>query len=211
MLLSLGSKRTGAIACAAVVSVGMATFVTRGTSSQHYLERADLERIASINREIARYVVTQGGRATVSFDRVVDYLNQSTIRIEAFERFQEDIAIVPAFGAGQYGIFPTPRDVALALIAKSDVIVLTDSDDGPVAPLPDEHQDPGILGGAVGMDQGASRAYLFDADCGYTVPGFRETAGRGRRSVSGMDHERRHLDHRRREPICALAFDRAEG
>ena len=136
MRLSLGSKRTGAIACAAVVSVGMATFVTRGTSSQHYLERADLERIASINREIARYVVTQGGRATVSFDRVVDYLNQSTIRIEAFERFQEDIAIVPAFGAGQYGIFPTPRDVALALIAKSDVIVLTDPTTGRSWPYP---------------------------------------------------------------------------
>jgi hypothetical protein len=114
----------------------MATFVTRGTLSQHHMERPDLERIALINREIAQYVLTQGGKATISFDRVMDYLNQGTIRIEAFERFQENIAIRPAFGAGDYGIFATPRDTAMALIAMSDVIVLTDATTNRSHPYP---------------------------------------------------------------------------
>ena len=67
---------------------------------------------------------------SISFDRVTDYLNLPSVRLFAFERFHKIIYFVPLFGNYAYGIFATPRDVAMALIMKSDVIVLTDPVEG---------------------------------------------------------------------------------
>jgi hypothetical protein len=87
----------------------------------------DLGRITWLNESIARYALAGGNPSpSISFDRVVDYLNLGTVRLVGYERFGRLLDLQPRFGHGQYGIFATPRDEALKLIADSDIVVLTD-------------------------------------------------------------------------------------
>jgi hypothetical protein len=63
----------------------------------------------------------------MSTDRVVDYDNAIIPELFSIERFHRKLEVDGRFGHGAYGIFATPRDEALRLLAQSDVIVLTDA------------------------------------------------------------------------------------
>ena len=92
---------------------------------------------ASINAVIDDYVVKNGlGQPKISFDRVSDFLNWGTLRLSVYERQHRLIDFDPLLGHSIYGIFATPRETALSLVAESDIIVLTDPVKGREAPYP---------------------------------------------------------------------------
>ena len=109
------------------VAVGLAMFISRGTGSQHYLERGDLRHVENVNRVIAEYVIDNAiTNPAISVDRVVDYLYFGTVQLYGYEHRRRLISFVPKFGAGAYGIFGTPHDVAMKLLQESDIVILTD-------------------------------------------------------------------------------------
>ena len=59
----------------------------------------------------------------MAIDRVVDYLNIGTIELDAFERFRQRLKFRKGL---DYDFMPTPREVALKIVADCDIIVLTD-------------------------------------------------------------------------------------
>lgn len=131
-LTAIQAILTIALAIAAFVS-----FVAAGSSTAGIVSRTDQENISNLNERVARYAVESGNsHPKVSFDRVVDYLNRGTISVYGFERFDRLIDFQPRFGHGEYGIFATPREVALKLVEDSDIIVLTDPVLGRSAPYP---------------------------------------------------------------------------
>jgi hypothetical protein len=136
--LSINKRRVSArylkaIFCAGLLAAALVIFTRHGTARQQYLERDDLERVAIINKTIARYVVENAiVDPKLSVDRVVDYLNLPTIRLATYESFGKIIYYAGRFG----GIFATPRELALQQIADSDVIVLTDPMRRREAPYP---------------------------------------------------------------------------
>ena len=120
-----------AVSVVVAVMIGLGCFVVRGLTPPNNKSLSDLQRITEINEAIDRYVIQNSlTQPSISFDRVTDYLNLPSVRLFAFERFHKIIYFVPLFGNYAYGIFATPRDVAMALIMKSDVIVLTDPVEG---------------------------------------------------------------------------------
>jgi hypothetical protein len=109
------------------VVIGSAMFLTNGTAPQHSLNRADLERINSINNAISNYIIDDAmPHPRISFDRVIEYLNAGTVQLFGYEGWRHFIDIVPEFGYGNYGIFATPRDIAMNLLQESDIVVLSD-------------------------------------------------------------------------------------
>ena len=133
-LVPVGRLRTGdsapgvgLIAAAVAFFVGFHVFLVRGTDVQHNMPRAELEKVTRFNETIADYVIRTGQpRTVVSFDRVSDFVNYATIRLFGFERTGKLVDLHPNLGHGIYGIFATPREVALKLVEESDIIVLTD-------------------------------------------------------------------------------------
>lgn len=125
-VIRLGRSMSVNIASFAVIT-SIAIFRTRGLSNAHMPSDTDLERIAAINTAMARYASDNKlDRITFSADRVVDYLNSSSIRLQGIEALHRNVQVVGLFGHGPYGIFATSRTDALRLIGESDVIVLTD-------------------------------------------------------------------------------------
>ena len=133
----LTAARVMAVVGAAAVVFGLGSFVQNGTKRQHYMPYADLMRVAELNRHAARWIADEAGsKAVMSLDRVVDYINPVSVWLSAYEEFHQTLEISGAFGHGPYGIFATPRDVAMALLERSDLIVLTDPKAGREAPYP---------------------------------------------------------------------------
>jgi hypothetical protein len=113
---------------ALVMAIALTAFVSKGLSSKHLPARADLERITLLAKTIASYAADNNlTRLTMSSDRVVDYQNAATPKLFSIELLHRNLDIDPRFGHSVYGIFATPREVALRLFADSDVIVLTDA------------------------------------------------------------------------------------
>jgi hypothetical protein len=80
-----------------------------------------------MNEAIAQYLIENRlPHASISFDRVTDYMNLGTVLLIGFERFHQMLDLTPHLGHSIYGIFETPRDTAMKLIMESDIIVLTD-------------------------------------------------------------------------------------
>jgi hypothetical protein len=102
-------------------------FIEHGRDSKYGISRDDLMRITQINVEIACFAVrAEIHNPVISFDRISDYLNWGTIILFGYERFHVLIPFFGAFGHGAYGVFATPRATAMALIQRSDLIILTD-------------------------------------------------------------------------------------
>jgi len=133
----VSAKSLKAIVCAGLLVAALVSFTRHGTVRQQYMERGDLEHVAIINKAIARYVVENTiVDPKLSVDRVVDYLNLPTVRLATYESFGKIIYYDGRFGQGANGLVATPRELALQLIADSDVIVLTDPIRGREAPYP---------------------------------------------------------------------------
>jgi hypothetical protein len=127
----------GRLCAVLLVLVALAVVAMRGPPNQHYLPREDLSRITSINESIGRYVLERGlQKPTVSFDRVSEFLNWGTLQLFTYEHFGRLVDYEPLFGHGGYGIFATPRDTAMQLIMRSDIIIMTDPKIGREAPYP---------------------------------------------------------------------------
>jgi hypothetical protein len=115
----------------------LTTFATRGLSYRDPISQSDYDAITRLNTAIGRYAVENKLlKPTVSVDRVVGYLNWGTLRLGTFEVLRTWIDFDPRFGAANYGIFATPREVALQLIKDSDIVVLTDPIQGRDPTLP---------------------------------------------------------------------------
>jgi hypothetical protein len=111
----------------AAMMIGLSCFAARGLTPPDNRPVSDLHRITEINEAIDQYVIQNSlEQPSISFDRVTDYLNLPSVRLFGFERYRRIIVLVPLFGNYNYGIFATPHDVAMELIMKSDIIVLTD-------------------------------------------------------------------------------------
>jgi hypothetical protein len=105
------------------VAIGLGCFVARGLMPPDEAPVADLRRITELNDVIAEYVVQNGlTEPGISVDRDADYINLPSVRLFTVERYHRVVAFVPLFG----DIVATPRDMAMDLIKKSDIIVLTD-------------------------------------------------------------------------------------
>jgi hypothetical protein len=99
-------------------------FLTRATADQRGMARPDLQRITWINESIINYVSDKGVEVPrMSIDRVTDYLNAGTLQLYSYERLHRIIEFSGHFG---HSLVATPRDVALKVIADSDIVVLTD-------------------------------------------------------------------------------------
>ena len=110
-----------------IVILAIGGFLRNGTADQRTMPRLSLERVSSINETIARYIVdNELTSATISFDRVADYLFAGTIELYGFETLRRDINLNALFGSGDYGIFATERDIALKLVEESDIVILSD-------------------------------------------------------------------------------------
>jgi hypothetical protein len=115
----------------------LTTFATRGLSYRDPISQSDYDSITRLNTAIGRYAVENKLlKPTVSVDRVVGYLNWGTLRLGTFEVLRTWIDFDPLFGAANYGIFATPREVALQLIEDSDIVILTDPIQGRSTTLP---------------------------------------------------------------------------
>jgi hypothetical protein len=115
----------------------LTTFATRGLSYKDPTSQSDYAAITQLNTAIGHYVIDNKLlKPTFSIDRVVGYLNWSTLWVGNFELLQTWIDVDPRFGHGIYGIFATPREVALQLIKDSDIVVLTDPVEGRSSTLP---------------------------------------------------------------------------
>ena len=109
------------------VTLGLGYFVVCGLAPPDDKSMADLHRITEINDAIDRYVIQNSlTNPGISFDRVTDYMNLPTVKLFFFERYHRIIYFQPLFGNYNSGIFATPSDVAMQLIMKSDIVVLTD-------------------------------------------------------------------------------------
>ena len=107
--------------------MGLCCFAVRGLTPPDERPMADLRHVTEINEVIAQYLIEKPlANASISFDRVTDYMNWGTVILFGFERFHRLVDLTPRFGHSTYGIFATPRDVAMKLIMESDIIVLTD-------------------------------------------------------------------------------------
>ena len=127
-IFAAAAKRSRTLPTLFCVTVGLGMFLANGTGPQHWLGRADLERINGINDAVSDYIIANVmPRPSISFDRVIEYLNVATVQIAGWERWGRFIDVVPKFGYGEYGIFATPRDVAMKLLLQSDIVVLSDS------------------------------------------------------------------------------------
>jgi hypothetical protein len=127
----------GRLYAALLALAALVVVAKRGPANQHYFPRDDLSRITSINEAIGRYVIDNGmHKPTVSFDRVAEYLNWGTLRLFTYERFGRLVDYDPLFGHGGYGIFATPRETAMQLVMKSDIIIITDPKIDREAPYP---------------------------------------------------------------------------
>jgi hypothetical protein len=112
---------------AVAMALALIAFALGGLTSRDAAPRADRERINVLAETIARYALDNNlERLTMSTDRVVEYDNAAIPKLFAIERLHRNLDIEGLFGHGIYGIFATPRDEAMRLFAKSDVIVLTD-------------------------------------------------------------------------------------
>ena len=121
----LGYLRTMAVAV--VVLAGLGCFVVRGLTPPDPRPITELHRITEINEAIAQYLIENPlPHASISFDRVTDYMNLGTVQLIGFERFHQLLDLTPHLGHSDYGIFETPRDTAMKLIMESDIIILTD-------------------------------------------------------------------------------------
>lgn len=110
-----------------IVAIGVGCFTERALRSPIDQSASDLRNITEINEIIDRYMIqTARPVPTISFDRVMDYLNWGTVVLFGFEQHHQMINLSPQFGHSIYGIFAVPRDVAFKLFGESDVIVLTD-------------------------------------------------------------------------------------
>jgi hypothetical protein len=120
--------RHGAAAASIIVlTVGFAGFAGKAAIEPRDPPRLVREQHVALNEAIARFVVENKlTRPKISFDRVADHLNVGTIEIYGYERYRQRLAFVPRFGVSKYGIFATPRDVAMQLISESDIVILTD-------------------------------------------------------------------------------------
>jgi hypothetical protein len=115
----------------------LTTFATRGLSYKDPTSQSDYAAIRQLNTAIGRYVIDNKLlKPTFSVDRVVGYLNWGTLRLGNFEVLRTWIDFDPRFGNAIYGIFATPREVALQLIKDSDIVVLTDPVQGRSSTLP---------------------------------------------------------------------------
>jgi hypothetical protein len=120
------------------------SFTVQGTllgllfgSNRDLTSQSDYGAITQLNTAIGRYVVENKLlKPTFPVDRVVGYLNWGTLRLGTFEVLRTWIDFDPRFGASNYGIFATPREVALQLIKDSDIVVLTDPIQGRSSTLP---------------------------------------------------------------------------
>jgi hypothetical protein len=120
-----------------VIVALLITFATRGLSYRDPISQSDYNAITQLNTAIGRYAVENKLlKPTVSVDRVVGYLNWGTLRLGNFEVLRTWIDFDPRFGASNYGIFATPREVALQLIKDSDIVILTDPIQGRSSTLP---------------------------------------------------------------------------
>jgi hypothetical protein len=109
------------------MALALIAFAWGGLSSRDVAPRPDLERINALAETIARYAIDNNlERLTMSTDRVVEYVNPAIPKLFAIERLHRNLDIEGLFGHGIYGIFATPRDEAMRLFVKSDLIVLTD-------------------------------------------------------------------------------------
>jgi hypothetical protein len=107
------------------VVVAMAMFLAKGTSPLYDLSRGDLGRINNLNKAIAGYIVDNAlGQTSISFDRIVEYLNAGTIELYGYESWRQMISVAPKLGGD---IFATPRAAAVRLWQESDIVVMTDS------------------------------------------------------------------------------------
>ena len=110
------------------VVVAMAMFLANGTSPRYDLSQSDLVRINNANKAIAGYIVDNAlARPSISFDRVIEYLNAGTVQLYGYEGWRRFIDMEPKFGFGNSGIFATPREVAMKLFQESDIVVMTNS------------------------------------------------------------------------------------
>jgi hypothetical protein len=115
------------IAVLIALAIGVSLFIHRGLTPPDRRPVSDLRRVTEINEAIDQYLLQASLlHPSISFDRVTDYINLGTIILFGYERYHRLIDLSPHFGHSIYGIFATPRDVAMKLVMDSDIIVLTD-------------------------------------------------------------------------------------
>lgn len=122
----------------AVCAVAFMGFLANSTTRQHQYPRVELDSINDINSKIVRYALdNQIANPEFSIDRIVDYLNPSTLSITAFERFNSALPIKKGLGYDLvFGMGPAPRDVAMQFVENSDILVLTSAAIDREAPYP---------------------------------------------------------------------------
>jgi hypothetical protein len=134
---AIGDFSLSAVGVGGIFAVALALFVVHGTARSTAVSIKDLRRAGAMNDAIVQYALDNNlRRPKLSVDRVADYIYHGTLDIVAFEKFQRGVFFVGLFGMGNYGIFATPRDVAMQLIEDSDIIVLTDPVLGRETPYP---------------------------------------------------------------------------
>jgi hypothetical protein len=107
--------------------IGFGCFAARGLTAPDNRPPSELQKITAINDAIAHHLIAyRFVQPSISFDRVCDFMNWGTVVLFGFERYHHLIDLRPLFGHDAYGIFATPRDLAMRLFMDSDVIVLTD-------------------------------------------------------------------------------------
>jgi hypothetical protein len=138
LLRRVSVGRIWSVGASVAVLLAMFAFTNRGLATRIDIPHPDLERINQINAAIGHYVIENSLKqpTTISFDRVTDFLSWSSLTLSAYEHEHRFVDFGPLFGHNIYGIFATPREVALSLFAASDIIVLTDPVKGREAPYP---------------------------------------------------------------------------
>jgi hypothetical protein len=120
-----------------VCAAALVLFVAHGTARSTSMSAEDLRRVVAMNDAIARYALDNNLRQPkLSVDRVVDCIYHGTVDIVVFENYRRRLDFEGLFGMGPYGIYATPRKVAMQLIEESDIVVLSDPALGREVPFP---------------------------------------------------------------------------
>jgi len=114
------------IAACGIVVFALGLFTQFSHACHHlpeYAQRADLKKVAELDKWLVRYASEHDWRnPRISFDVISGWLNSGAITISGFEQSQELIEFGTLLGGGIMGV---ERPEALSMLANSDFAILT--------------------------------------------------------------------------------------
>jgi hypothetical protein len=116
------------------VVIGLLVFMYRAGEPKSGLQYVDRAAINDIYDKIIRHVVENGNTsASISADRITDYLHASVLMVASYERFGRSTRFRQLFPAD---VLASSREDALKQFADSDIVMLTDPVERRAEPFP---------------------------------------------------------------------------